>query len=151
MKSALRQVRMADLISSEDEGGRFHPSSLGFHPAKQDFIKDTRLRLDLFAKVWYNVLGGSDYIMFSFLKKKKKTPIFEIDSPKISLTPNWKNIFKKGLTFIKTYAIISTVLREWRNWQTRTFEGRVVLPYGFNSRLPHQKKTVILIQNCSLF
>ena len=31
------------------------------------------------------------------------------------------------------------VLREWRNWQTRTFEGRVVLPYGFNSRLPHQK------------
>ena len=33
-----------------------------------------------------------------------------------------------------------TVLREWRNWQTRTFEGRVVLPYGFNSRLPHQQK-----------
>ena len=26
--------------------------------------------------------------MFTFLKKKKKTPIFEIDSPKISLTPN---------------------------------------------------------------
>ena len=39
MKSALRQVRMADLISSEAIGGRFHPSSLGFHPAKQDFIK----------------------------------------------------------------------------------------------------------------
>ena len=35
--------------------------------------------------------------------------------------------------------IILNVLREWRNWQTRTFEGRVVLPYGFNSRLPHQK------------
>ena len=35
-----------------------------------------------------------------------------------------------------------TVLREWRNWQTRTFEGRVVLPYGFNSRLPHQKKAL---------
>ena len=31
-------------------------------------------------------------------------------------------------------------LREWRNWQTRTFEGRVVLPYGFNSRFPHQKR-----------
>ena len=30
---------MADLISSEAIGGRFHPSSLGFHPAKQDFIK----------------------------------------------------------------------------------------------------------------
>ena len=39
MKSALRQVRMADLISSEAVGGRFLPSSLGFHPAKQDFIK----------------------------------------------------------------------------------------------------------------
>ena len=38
MKSAFRQVRMADLISSEAVGGRFHPSSLGFHPAKQDFI-----------------------------------------------------------------------------------------------------------------
>ena len=39
MKSALRQVGMADLISSEVAHRRFHPSSLGFHPAKQDFIK----------------------------------------------------------------------------------------------------------------
>ena len=31
-------------------------------------------------------------------------------------------------------------MRKWRNWQTRTFEGRVVLPYGFKSRLPHQNK-----------
>ena len=30
-------------------------------------------------------------------------------------------------------------VREWRNWQTRTFEGRVVYPYGFKSRLSHQK------------
>ncbi len=30
--------------------------------------------------------------------------------------------------------------REWRNWQTRTFEGRVDFPYGFKSRLPHQHK-----------
>ena len=30
---------MADLISSEAIGGRFHPNSFGFHPAKQDFIK----------------------------------------------------------------------------------------------------------------
>ena len=43
MKSALWQVRMADLISSEAVGGRFHPNSFGFHPAKQDFIKVTRL------------------------------------------------------------------------------------------------------------
>ena len=31
--------------------------------------------------------------------------------------------------------------REWRNWQTRTFEGRVVTPYGFKSRFSHQKDT----------
>ena len=29
--------------------------------------------------------------------------------------------------------------REWRNRQTRTFEGRVVIPYGFKSRLSHQE------------
>ena len=28
-------------------------------------------------------------------------------------------------------------MREWRNRQTRTFEGRVVIPYGFKSRLSH--------------
>ena len=43
MKSALRQVRMADLISSEVAYRRFHPNSFGFHPAKQDFIKIIRL------------------------------------------------------------------------------------------------------------
>ena len=31
-------------------------------------------------------------------------------------------------------------MREWRNRQTRTFEGRVVIPYGFKSRLSHQAK-----------
>ena len=31
-------------------------------------------------------------------------------------------------------------LREWRNRQTRTFEGRVVTPYGFKSRFPHHFK-----------
>ena len=36
--------------------------------------------------------------------------------------------------------IIEKPLREWRNWQTRTFEGRVVLPYGFDPRFPHQQK-----------
>ncbi len=29
-------------------------------------------------------------------------------------------------------------MREWRNWQTRTFEGRVVTPDGFKSRFSHQ-------------
>ena len=32
--------------------------------------------------------------------------------------------------------------REWRNWQTRTFEGRVIPSYGFKSRLSHQKKAL---------
>ncbi len=32
--------------------------------------------------------------------------------------------------------------REWRNRQTRTFEGRVVIPYGFKSRLSHQIKNL---------
>ena len=31
------------------------------------------------------------------------------------------------------------LMREWRNRQTRTFEGRVFPTYGFKSRLPHQK------------
>jgi len=31
MKSALRQKKTADLISSEATGGRFHPSLRGFH------------------------------------------------------------------------------------------------------------------------
>ena len=30
-------------------------------------------------------------------------------------------------------------MREWRNRQPRTFEGRVVIPYGFKSRLSHQR------------
>ena len=32
-------------------------------------------------------------------------------------------------------------MREWRNWQTRTFEGRVVTPYGFKSRFSHHNDT----------
>ena len=55
--------------------------------------------------------------------------------------------FKKVLTFKFLCGIIGNVLREWRNWQTRTFEGRVVLPYGFDSRFPHQKKTQDWIQS----
>ena len=40
-------------------------------------------------------------------------------------------------------------MREWRNRQTRTFEGRVVIPYGFKSRLSHQKADELLV--CLLF
>ena len=56
---------------------------------------------------------------------------------------NLKKIYffiKKGLTKQKTCSIIFEVLREWRNRQTRTFEGRVSLMYGFKSRFPHQQE-----------
>ena len=36
--------------------------------------------------------------------------------------------------------IILSFAREWRNRQTRTFEGRVFPTYGFKSRLPHHKR-----------
>ena len=52
----------------------------------------------------------------------------------------FKKFFKNLLTNGKKCGIISYVgKREWRNWQTRTFEGRVVTPYGFKSRFSHQK------------
>ena len=38
MKSRYAGLIEADLISSEVAHRRFHPNSLGFHPAKQDFI-----------------------------------------------------------------------------------------------------------------
>ena len=55
------------------------------------------------------------------------------------------------LTFSASSAIMDNVagqdtrkqrknMREWRNWQTRTFEGRVVHPYGFKSRFSHHEK-----------
>ena len=43
-------------------------------------------------------------------------------------------------------------VREWWNWQTRTFEGRVSLTYGFKSRLSHHFLLInnyyLLIINC---
>ena len=41
-------------------------------------------------------------------------------------------------------------MREWRNWQTRTFEGRVVTPYGFKSRFSHQKAPAMQVLFSSL-
>ena len=42
------------------------------------------------------------------------------------------------LTNAKIGVILFKHLREGRNRQTRTFEGRVVITYGFKSRLSHQ-------------
>ena len=39
----------------------------------------------------------------------------------------------------------TTDMREWRNRQTRTFEGRVVIPYGFKSRLSHQNRVITFV------
>ena len=44
------------------------------------------------------------------------------------------------LTNAENGVILFKHLREWRNRQTRTFEGRVSLMYGFKSRFPHQDK-----------
>ena len=35
-------------------------------------------------------------------------------------------------------------MRGWRNWQTRTFEVRVVYPWGFESPPSHQKPVHIV-------
>ena len=49
----------ADLISSEAAQRRFHPSSLGFHPAKQDFIKF----------VWFVGIASPLQAFFVFTRK----------------------------------------------------------------------------------
>ena len=60
------------------------------------------------------------------------------------------------LTLPLLFDIISFVVRNgelnmrvWRNRQTRTFEGRVVIPYGFKSHHSHQKADELLV--CLLF
>ena len=50
----------------------------------------------------------------------------------------FQKILKNMLTNEEFGVILFKHLREWRNRQTRTFEGRVVIPYGFKSRLSHQ-------------
>ena len=37
----------------------------------------------------------------------------------------------------KSFLVLGCLLRMWRNWYTRTFEGRVALPCEFESRHPH--------------
>ena len=34
-------------------------------------------------------------------------------------------------------SLLVNTVRMWRNWYTRTFEGRVALPCEFESRHPH--------------
>ena len=45
---------------------------LGFHRATHDFIKDARLRLDLFTKIWYN---ENDKIMYGGWAKMRMQTI----------------------------------------------------------------------------
>ena len=47
----------------------------------------------------------------------------------------------------------SALKRMWRNWYTRTFEGRVALPYEFESRHPHflikyETRPIFLFKDC---
>ncbi len=60
----------------------------------------------------------------------------------------------KKIFFLKnhlTNQILSRIIikhsREWRNRQTRTFEGRVSLMYGFKSRFPHQTGIIRTLSN----
>ncbi len=46
------------------------------------------------------------------------------------------------------YSISSKQERMWRNWYTRTFEGRVALPCEFESRHPHFLQ---IIAPCQLY
>ena len=71
------------------------------------------------------------------------------DTASVKRTPEkhsekkFKKTYEKRLTTPFLSAIIQNVprnMREWRNRQTRTFEGRVVIPYGFKSRLSHQNR-----------
>ena len=105
---------MADLISSEAIGGRFHPSSLGFHPAKQDFIKFVCLAGIVFILASFFVFNGKiqivQFIPLSFnlcgivqlLIRLKELLISNrlcdiINSPKIqNLTATFKMINKSG-------------------------------------------------------
>ena len=62
---------------------------------------------------------------------------------------NYFNFFKKtidnilNLWYTHMRCESNIHMREWRNWQTRTFEGRVDSPYGFKSRFSHHKALVL--------
>ena len=108
---------MADLISSEVAHRRFHPSSLGFHPAKQDFIK----------YVW---LAGMVFVLASPFCFTRKTQIVQfmgyrsiIDSLKELLifnglcdiinSPKIKNLIKqniKGNTGMKKVCFVLVLI-----------------------------------------
>ena len=45
---------------------------------------------------------------------------------------------------LKTAGRTTECMRRWRNWQTRTFEVRVVYPWGFESPPSHQKASRFL-------
>ena len=58
------------------------------------------------------------------------------------------NIFKQSASWSFTSEISGLRkqygMRGWRNWQTRTFEVRVVYPWGFESPPSHQKPVHIV-------
>lgn len=47
----------------------------------------------------------------------------------------------------KLHGLREQNMRGWRNWQTRTFEVRVVYPWGFKSPPSHQKNPRNVEQN----
>ena len=57
------------------------------------------------------------------------------------------SIFKQSVTAASTPQKLSVCIfkntRGWRNWQTRTFEVRVVYPWGFESPPSHHEKSTM--------
>ena len=88
------------------------------------------------------------YNLFYHLIILLSTFIFWIDMQMFFVFLDFFDFFCKNiLTFRKTCSIILFVTREWRNRQTRTFEGRVFPTYGFKSRLPHQTGIIRTLSN----
>ena len=79
-----------------------------------------------------------------YTKKQVKNMLQKIFIKKL------KNFVKKvDIIFVMPYNV--TVARGWRNWQTRTFEGRMVTPCGFKSRSSHQNKGLVFDQSFFCF
>ena len=78
----------------------------------------------------FHVRTHTDTSVVYHIRRQKSTPFLK----------KTKKFPEKLLTKSFFSCIIIKPLREWRNRQTRTFEGRVISSYGFKSRFPHQQK-----------
>ena len=70
--------------------------------------------------------------------------IYEKQEKSLTIREKCVSIFKQSVEWFHTSETVELQLndgmRGWRNWQTRTFEVRVVYPWGFESPPSHQEK-----------